>query len=72
MKGFTSKYKCTKLVFFETHEDIFYAREREYQIKNLSRAKKLELISAQNPEWDDLYEKLVKGRRPYSEEGRKT
>ena len=59
MKGFTKKYNCSLLVFFETHETMEYALMREKQIKSGSREKKLALIEEMNPEWKDLYETLI-------------
>jgi putative endonuclease len=54
-KGFTKRYNATKLVYFETFEDIELAIQREKQIKSGSRQKKLDLVNAVNPEWQDLY-----------------
>jgi putative endonuclease len=54
-KGFTERYNVTKLVYFETFEDIEWAIQREKQIKSGPRQKKLELVNAVNPEWQDLY-----------------
>lgn len=56
--GFTSKYKTTKLVWFEHTEDVNSAIDREKQIKAGSRAKKIQLIEQMNPEWTDLYSTL--------------
>ena len=56
---FTSKYKLTKLVYFEVFEDINEAIKREKQIKAGSRKKKIELINKMNPSWKDLYEDLL-------------
>ncbi|HSW62490.1 MAG TPA: GIY-YIG nuclease family protein [Dissulfurispiraceae bacterium] len=55
VEGFTKKYNATKLVYFETFEDITYAISREKQIKGGSRVKKNELVKAVNPDWRDLY-----------------
>ena len=54
LPGFTSKYNIDRLVFYEETSDIFFAIEREKQIKGLLRAKKVELIKSINPEWLDL------------------
>ncbi|MBV5330537.1 MAG: GIY-YIG nuclease family protein [Chlorobium sp.] len=56
--GFTKKYNCTKLVYYEITEEIETAIEREKQIKAGSREKKLALIKGFNPAWTDLYEML--------------
>jgi putative endonuclease len=55
VKGFTSKYNCDKLVYFEHFDHIDDAIAREKQIKAGSRKKKLDLINSLNPEWVDLY-----------------
>jgi predicted GIY-YIG superfamily endonuclease len=57
--GFTKNYGCKWLVYYETHESMANAIEREKQIKSGSRKKKLELIENMNPEWKDLYEEIV-------------
>lgn len=54
VKGFTQKYKCHILVYYEVTDDIKAAMEREKQIKGGSRVKKIELIESINPEWRDL------------------
>ena len=56
--NFTSRYKVAKLVYYEQFEDINLAIAREKQIKGGSRQKKLDLITAQNPDWCDLFENL--------------
>ena len=55
-KGFTSKYNCDKLVYFEEFDDINRAIEREKKLKSGNRKKKEELIKLSNPEWNDLSE----------------
>lgn len=57
--GFTSKYNCTKLVYFETFTDINQAITREKQIKAGNRKRKETLILNMNPEWLDLSEGWV-------------
>ncbi|MBI2442723.1 MAG: GIY-YIG nuclease family protein [Candidatus Levybacteria bacterium] len=56
---FTKKYHVSKLVYFETFEDIQEAIKREKQIKGGSRKKKIALIEKENPLYEDLYEKIV-------------
>ena len=56
--GFTSKYRATKLVYYEVFADAYSEIAREKQIKGGSRQKKLDLINELNPEWEDLYEEL--------------
>jgi putative endonuclease len=53
--GFTSRYGCKRLVWFELHATMGDAITREKQIKGGSRAKKIALIEAANPEWRDLF-----------------
>lgn len=52
--GFSRRYACTRLVYFELFEDMTAAIAREEQIKAGSRRKKLVLIEGLNPQWDDL------------------
>ena len=54
--GFTKRYGCKRLVWFEMADTMDGAISREKQIKAGSRAKKLALIEALNPEWNDLYD----------------
>ena len=56
--GFSKKYQCKILVWYEMHETMTDAITREKQIKAGSRAKKLALIESLNPEWIDLFESL--------------
>jgi len=55
---FTSKYKLTKLVYFEVTNDVNMAIWREKQIKAGSRQKKIDLINSLNPDWIDLYDEI--------------
>ena len=59
VKGFTAKYGCKMLVWYEAHATMIDAITREKQIKAGSRTKKLALIEALNPEWKDLYDTLI-------------
>ena len=59
LPGFTSRYKCKLLVWYEVHATMPDAIAREKQIKGGSRKKKLTLITALNPAWRDLYEDLI-------------
>ena len=54
--GFTQKYRCKKLVYFESFSDIEQAIRREKLIKEYSRDKKNQLVNNVNPEWKDLSE----------------
>ena len=53
---FTHRWRVTKLVYYESYENINLAIAREKQIKGGSRQKKLDLINKLNPDWNDLYE----------------
>ena len=59
IEGFTKKYSVDKLVYFEQHETMPLAIEREKQVKKWKRKWKLELIEEQNPTWKDLYEDVI-------------
>jgi putative endonuclease len=54
ISGFTKKYNCDRLVYFEICEHIDLAIAREKQLKGWIRAKKDALIAKVNPEWSDL------------------
>jgi putative endonuclease len=58
--GFTKKYSIHRLVYFEQWEDREGAIKREKQIKKWKRKWKLDLIEKLNPEWDDLFEGIVR------------
>ena len=51
---FTSRYKISKLVYFESCSDVMEAITREKQIKGWLRGKKVALIESLNPYWLDL------------------
>ena len=61
INGFTKRYGCQLLVWFETADTMDVAIAREKQIKAGSRAKKVALIEAMNPLWNDLYEQIAHG-----------
>ena len=52
--SFTSKYNCTKLVYYENFTTIDEAISREKQLKNWHRQWKENLIMSVNPTWKDL------------------
>ena len=56
-KSFTNRYGVRKLVYYELHENIDQAIEREKQIKKWRRKWKLALIEKHNPKWNDLFSK---------------
>ena len=53
-QGFSAKYKCNKLVYFEEYQFIQDAIAREKQLKAGSRQNKINIIVKNNPAWDDL------------------
>ncbi len=53
-QGFSAKYGCKRLVYYETFQYVPSAIAREKAIKNMSRAKKVALIESENPQWLDL------------------
>ena len=59
IEGFTSRYDCKLLVWFELHATIHDAITREKQIKGGSRSKKLALIETVNVTWRDLYPEIA-------------
>jgi putative endonuclease len=56
--GFTRKYGCKLLVWYEAHDDVQDARARELRMKKWNRQWKLRVIEEMNPDWDDLFETL--------------
>ncbi|MBL8703989.1 MAG: GIY-YIG nuclease family protein [Rhodospirillales bacterium] len=56
--GFTSRYGVTQLVYYERHEDIRGAIQREKTMKHWPRQWKINAIAAFNPDWADLYPTL--------------
>lgn len=57
--GFSKKYGCKQLVFYELYETMEAAIQHETQIKKGSRKHKLKLIENMNSEWKDLYEDII-------------
>ena len=58
VKGFTSKYKLDRLVYYEQFADPISAITREKEIKAWRREKKNDLVRKLNPKWEDLAKKL--------------
>ena len=56
--GFTKRYGLRRLVYYEWHDDIRLAIQREKTMKHWPRAWKVRLIHGMNPDWDDLYDTL--------------
>jgi putative endonuclease len=55
-EGFSSKYGCDRLVYYEKYQDVRLAIGREKQLKGWRREKKIRLIESVNPRWQDLAE----------------
>jgi putative endonuclease len=66
-EGYSKRYKCNRLVWFERYGDVSVAITREKQLKGWSRAKKLALIEQTNPAWVDLSEQWGKPMKMYGE-----
>ena len=60
MKGFTSRYGVSRLVYFEIFGDIEQAILREKRLKTWKRAWKIRLIEESNPDWADLYPEIAR------------
>lgn len=58
LPGFTARYGCKRLVWYESDPDIRDAIARERALKKWPRAAKIELIETMNPEWHELYRGL--------------
>ncbi len=59
LEGFTKRYGLKRLVWYEPHQLIAAAIQREKTMKHWPRAWKVRLILATNPDWTDLYETLA-------------
>ncbi len=53
-EGFTARYNCDRLVWFERHQFVQDAIAREKELKGWSRSKKIALIDSINAAWVDL------------------
>lgn len=58
-EGFTKKYNVDKVVYYEIYNNVEDAIRREKQLKNWHRDWKMRLIGENNPEFEDLYNKIV-------------
>ncbi len=57
--GFSKRYGCNILVYYELFQDLESAFHREKQIKSWSRKNKLKLIEKMNPQWNDLFDTIT-------------
>ena len=60
VEEFTNRYGVHHLVWYELHERIESAIEREKRLKEWKRIWKLELIEKSNPNWQDLYDTIIR------------
>ena len=56
IEGFSATYKCDRLVYWESFDEVIKAINREKQVKGWRRSKKIALIESMNPRWADLAE----------------
>lgn len=59
VEGFTKKYDIHTLVWYEIHETIGSAIQKEKALKKWQREWKMDLIESLNPDWKDLYKTIV-------------
>ena len=59
VEGFTKRYGVHQLVWYEIHESMESAIEREKRLKEWKRKWKLALIEEINPDWKDLYNSIL-------------
>ncbi|MBN8916438.1 MAG: GIY-YIG nuclease family protein [Rhizobiales bacterium] len=57
--GFTKRHRLTQLIYFERHDEIARAIQREKTMKHWPRAWKVGLVLEMNPEWRDLYDEIA-------------
>jgi putative endonuclease len=60
VEGFTKRHNVKMLVYYERHETVPLAIQREKNIKHWSREWKIDLIVSLNPEWRDLYAEICR------------
>jgi putative endonuclease len=59
--SFTTKYNCSKLVYYYMYLHIEEAITAEKAIKAGSRQSKIDLVNQFNPKWEDLYDSVLNG-----------
>ena len=64
LAGFTRRYGVKRLVWYELHENIVPAIQREKSLKKYKREWKVNLIERMNPRWDDLFPALLREEGP--------
>ena len=60
IEGFTKKYSCKLLVWYQPFESLEAARLREKQMKEWKRVWKVREIETMNPNWEDLYDHIAR------------
>ena len=60
IQGFTRHYSCKYLIYYEQHQYIINAINREKEIKGWRREKKKKLINNFNPDWVFLNERFIR------------
>ena len=72
VEGFTTKYHCTRLVHFERFQYVGNCIRREKELKAWRREKKVALIEATNPTWEDLAAEWFRQQQqiPHAKTGR--
>ncbi len=58
-KGFTKRFNCKFLIYYEHFTDVMHAIDREKEIKKFRREKKDKIITAFNPDWEFLNENIA-------------
>ena len=58
--GFTKRYGVKRLVYYEAHDTVVAAIQREKNIKHWSREWKIDLIVSMNPSWGDLNDEITR------------
>jgi len=61
--GFSKDYRCHRLVYYESFDEVVKAIDREKQLKRWNRTKKVWLVHWQNPTWEDLAADWYSGNR---------
>jgi putative endonuclease len=59
VKGFTKRYGVHNLVWYELHDNMDAAIEREKNVKEWKRTWKIRLLEENNPDWNDLYNTII-------------
>jgi putative endonuclease len=59
VKGFTKRYGVHNLVWYELHNNMNSAIEREKNVKEWKRTWKIRLLEENNPDWNDLYNTII-------------